>query len=221
MSAELDTSGHVQTAALLSAAECASIRDLYDDEARFRSTIDMARYRFGAGQYRYFTHPLPELVTQLREAFYAHLVPVARAWAGRLSQPTPWPDSLGEWLERCHEAGQTKPTPILLRYRAGDWNALHRDLYGDLVFPLQVVIGLDRPGTDHTGGEFVMTEQRARAQSRAYSTTLQQGQAIVFTTRERPVASAGGWSRAPMRHAVSPLRFGVRHTLGLVLHDAA
>jgi hypothetical protein len=217
---EIDAVGHAQTPPLLSPAECASLRDLYDRPELFRSTIDLARYRFGSGQYRYFDHPLPEPVSRLREAFYPRLLDLARAWADRLGRAAPWPDSLTEWLELCHRAGQTKPTPILLRYGARDWNALHRDLYGDLVFPLQVVIGLDEPGVDHTGGEFLMVEQRARAQSRAYSSTLQQGHAIVFTTRDRPVRTQRGWSVAPMRHGVSTVRSGVRHTLGLVLHDA-
>src|SRR4051795_10176760 len=160
LAAELDAHGHAQTPQLLTAQECASISALYEDVERFRSTIDMARYRFGSGQYRYFDHPLPDLVARLRQAFYPQLVPIAREWAARLGRPAPWPDTLAEWLDLCHRAGQTKPTPILLRYGPGDWNALHRDLYGDLVFPLQVVVGLDRPGVDHTGGEFLMVEQR-------------------------------------------------------------
>jgi hypothetical protein len=218
---EIDEYGSAQTPRLLTAAECRRISSLYDDVERFRSTIDMARHRFGSGQYRYFDHPLPDLVARLRAAFYPHLLPIARDWADRLGRPAPWPDTLAEWLDMCHAAGQTRPTPILLRYREGDWNALHRDLYGDLVFPLQVVIGLDEPGVDHTGGEFLMVEQRPRAQSRGYATTLGQGHGIVFTTRDRPVRSARGWSTAPMRHGVSTLRSGTRHTLGLVLHDAA
>jgi hypothetical protein len=221
IAAGLDDAGHALSGQLLTADECAAVRELYDDPGRFRATVDMARHRFGSGQYRYFDHPLPDLVAELRAAFYRHLLPVARVWADRLRWDATWPDTLPEWLAQCHAAGQTRPTPILLRYGAGDWNALHRDLYGDLVFPLQVVIGLDVPGVDHTGGEFVMVEQRPRAQSRAYSTTLGQGQALVFTTRDRPVASARGWSRAPVRHAVSTVRSGRRHTLGLVLHDAA
>ena len=218
---EIDEYGSVQTSRILTPAECRRIAALYDDVARFRSTVDMARHRFGSGQYRYFDYPVPGIVATLRAAFYPHLLPIARDWADKLGWPAPWPDTLDEWLDRCHAAGQTRPTPILLRYRAGDWNALHRDLYGDLVFPLQVVIGLDEPGVDHTGGEFLMVEQRPRAQSRGYATTLQQGHGIVFTTRDRPVRSARGWSAAPMRHGVSTLRSGVRHTLGLVLHDAA
>ena len=218
---EVDAAGSAQTGPVLTPDECREISALYDDVGRFRSTIDMARYRFGSGQYRYFDHPLPSVVAELRRAFYPHLLPIAREWADRLGREAPWPDTLDEWLAMCAAAGQPKPTPILLRYRTGDWNALHRDLYGDLVFPLQVVIGLDEPGVDHTGGEFLTVEQRPRAQSRGYAATLRQGCGIVFTTRERPVRSARGWSAAPMRHGVSTVRTGVRHTLGLVFHDAA
>jgi hypothetical protein len=221
LTAEVDAAGSAQTAPVLTVAECHDIAALYDDAGRFRSTVDMSRFRFGSGQYRYFAHPLPDVVTDLRAAFYPHLLPIARDWAARLGRPAPWPDTLDEWLAMCAAAGQGKPTPILLRYVAGDWNALHRDLYGDLVFPLQVVIGLDEPGVDHTGGEFLTVEQRPRAQSRGYAATLRQGCGIVFTTRDRPVRSARGWSAAPMRHGVSTLRSGVRHTLGLVFHDAA
>ena len=218
---ELDAVGCGLTDQLLTPGECAEIAALYDDQRRFRSTVDMARFRFGEGQYRYFARPYPDVVEKLRQQCYELLLPIARSWAARLGRPAPWPDTLDEWLAMCHDAGQAKPTPILLRYGAGDWNALHRDLYGDLVFPLQVVIGLDEPGVDHTGGEFLTVEQRPRAQSRGYAATLQQGCGIVFTTRERPVRSARGWSAAPMRHGVSTVRTGVRHTLGLVFHDAA
>ena len=221
LAAEVDTSGSAQTAPVLTPDECREIAALYDDVGRFRSTVDMARFRFGSGQYRYFDHPLPGVVVDLRAAFYPHLLPIAREWAARLDRPAWWPDTLEEWLDMCHAAGQEKPTPILLRYVADDWNALHRDLYGDLVFPLQVVIGLDEPGVDHTGGEFLTVEQRPRAQSRGYAATLQQGRGIVFTTRDRPVRSARGWSAAPVRHGVSAVRSGRRHTLGLVFHDAA
>lgn len=218
---ELNADGCADIGPLLTAAQCRGITALYDDADRFRSTIDMARYRFGSGQYRYFARPLPELVGQLRTALYPQLVPIARDWADKLRRPAPWPDTLDEWLAMCHDAGQTKPTPILLRYGSGDWNALHRDLYGDLVFPLQVVIGLDEPGVDHTGGEFLMVEQRPRAQSRGTARVLQQGEGLALTTRDRPVRSARGWSAAPMRHGVSTVRSGRRHTLGLVFHDAA
>lgn len=218
---ELDSSGCALTPQLLTPAECRRIAGWYDDEDRFRSTIDMARYRFGSGQYRYFNRPFPDPIGQLRTELYPRLLPVARGWAQRLGRPAPWPDTLEDWLRMCHAAGQTKPTPILLRYQAEDWNALHRDLYGELVFPLQVVIGLDEPGVDHTGGEFLMVEQRPRAQSRGTSLLLRQGHGLIFTTRDRPVRSARGWSAAPMRHGVSTVRSGLRRTLGLVFHDAA
>jgi hypothetical protein len=216
----LDDVGSSLTGPVLGPSECKGIAELYGEDRRFRATIDMARYRFGKGQYRYFDRPLPELVAELRAAFWPHLLPIARAWAGRLGRPAPWPDSLEDWLEQCHAAGQTRPTPLLLRYGSGDWNALHRDLYGELVFPLQVVIGLDRPGVDYTGGEFITLEQRPRAQSRGITSAIAQGQGLVFTTRDRPVPSRRGWSAAPMRHGVSMLRSGRRHALGLVFHDA-
>jgi hypothetical protein len=218
---EVNGYGCAQTPRLLSPGECAGLAEMYEREEKFRSTIDMARYRFGEGQYRYFRYPLPGLVAGLRAAFYPHLLPIARDWAGKLGWPAPWPDSLDEWLEMCHAAGQDKPTAILLRYRSGDWNALHRDLYGDLVFPLQVVVGLDEPGTDHTGGEFLLVEQRPRAQSRGTASLLRQGHGLIFTTRDRPVESRRGWSASPVRHGVSTIRSGVRRTLGLVFHDAA
>ncbi|MEV6423949.1 2OG-Fe(II) oxygenase [Streptomyces sp. NPDC051662] len=218
---EVNTYGSALTGRLLTSDECAAIVALYDETERFRTTVDMARHRFGSGQYRYFTHELPSMVGELREAFYPRLLPIARDWADRLGRPSPWPDTLEEWLGRCHAAGQTKSAQILLRYGAGDWNALHRDVFGEAVFPLQVVIGLDVPGVDYSGGEFIMTEQRPRAQSRGSSTTLPQGHGLIFTTRDRPVASKRGWSAGPMRHGVSTVRSGRRHTLGLVFHDAS
>ncbi|MFF9780028.1 2OG-Fe(II) oxygenase [Streptomyces sp. NPDC013978] len=218
---ELNEHGSALTDRLLTPEECRAVSALYDETERFRATVDMARFRFGSGQYRYFTHQLPDVVRELREALYPRLLPVARDWADKLGQPAPWPDSFGEWLEMCHLAGQSKSAQILLRYGAGDWNALHRDVFGEMVFPLQVVIGLDAPGTDFTGGEFLMVEQRPRAQSRGSSTTLPQGHGLVFTTRDRPIASKRGWSTGPMRHGVSTVRSGRRHTLGLVFHDAS
>ncbi|MFI6869106.1 2OG-Fe(II) oxygenase [Nocardia sp. NPDC050406] len=218
---ELDQYGHALTGPLLDADECRALAGLYGRDELFRSTVDMARHRFGSGQYRYFTHDLPTIVRGLREALYPRLLPIARDWAERLALPAPWPDSLDEWLERCHRAEQTRSAQILLRYGPGDWNALHRDVFGDMVFPLQVVIGLDVPGVDYTGGEFLMVEQRPRAQSRGSATTLPQGHGLVFTTRDRPVPSSRGWSVGPMRHGVSTVRSGRRHTLGLVFHDAA
>jgi uncharacterized protein len=221
VAAALDRDGCAPLPQLLTPAECKQLTSLYDDPGRFRATIDMARHSFGSGQYRYFAVPFPEPVEELRNALYPRLLPVARDWYARLGRDAEWPDTLGEWLEICHAAGQVRPTPILLRYRAGDWNALHRDLYGDKVFPLQVVINLNAPGADHTGGEFLLVEQRPRAQSRGTATLIPQGHGLVFTTRDRPVRSARGWSAAPVRHGVSVIRSGERYTLGLVFHDAA
>ena len=221
IAAEVNSLGGALLPALLTPGEAAEIRALYGRPGYFRATIDMARHRFGEGQYRYFKTPYPEPVERLKQALYPRLLPIARDWAAKLGRPAPWPDTLDEWLGMCHDAGQGKSTAILLRYRAGDWNALHRDLYGDLVFPLQVVINLNEPGTDHTGGEFLLVEQRPRAQSRGTATLLPHCHGYVFTTRDRPVRSARGWSASPVRHGVSVLRSGERHTLGLVFHDAA
>ena len=218
--ADLERYGCGLTGPLLTPGEAAGIAALYSDDARFRATINMARHRFGEGEYRYFKEPFPQAISELRDALYPRLLPIARDWWARLGREAPWPDSLREWLEMCHAAGQRRPTPILLRYTEGDWNALHRDLYGDLVFPLQVVINLNDPGTDHTGGEFLLYEQRPRAQSRATATLIPHGHGLVFTTRDRPVRSARGWSAAPVRHGVSVIRSGQRFTLGLVFHDA-
>ena len=219
--ADLDAYGCGLTGPLLTPDEAAQIAALYDDDSRFRSTINMGRHRFGEGEYRYFAEPFPEAVTGLKRALYPRLLPIARDWWNRLGRETPWPDILDEWLAMCHAAGQAKSTPILLKYQAGDWNALHRDLYGDLVFPLQAVINLNNPGVDHTGGEFLLYEQRPRAQSRATATLIPHGHGLVFTTRDRPVESRHGWSAAPVRHGVSVIRSGQRFTLALVFHDAA
>ncbi|GAA1115888.1 2OG-Fe(II) oxygenase [Kribbella jejuensis] len=219
VTAEVNDLGCALLPQLLTPGEAASIAGMYDDTRRFRATIDMARHRFGEGQYKYFAAPFPEPIDALRHALYPRLLPIARDWYAKLGREAEWPDTLDEWLEICHRAGQTRPTPILLRY-AGDWNALHRDLYGDKVFPLQVVINLNEPGIDHTGGEFLLVEQRPRAQSRGTSTLIPHGHGLVFTTRDRPVRSARGWSAAPVRHGVSAIRSGQRHTLGLVFHDA-
>jgi hypothetical protein len=221
VAAELDRRGAAVAGQVLNAASCRELAALHDDDERFRTTVDMARHRFGRGEYRYFRSPLPPLVAELRAAFWPHLLPVAREWSARRDAPAPWPDDLDEWLQRCHAAGQDRPTPLLLRYGPGDWNALHRDLYGELVFPLQVVIGLDRPGTDYTGGELVVVEQRPRAQSRADAVTIARGSAVVVATRDRPVRTSTRWSSAPIRHGVSEVRSGQRRTLGLIFHDAA
>ena len=221
IAAEVNSLGGALLPQLLTPGEAERIRGLYGQPRLFRSTVNMEQYRFGEGEYRYFRAPYPEPVEQLKQALYPRLLPIARDWWAKLGRPAPWPDTLDEWLRMCHEAGQVKSTAILLRYGAGDWNALHRDLYGDLVFPLQVVINLNEPGTDHSGGEFLLMEQRPRAQSRGTATLLPYCHGYVFTTRDRPVRSARGWSAAPVRHGVSVVRWGQRHTLGLVFHDAA
>jgi uncharacterized protein len=218
---ELDSYGCALTGPLLTPEEARRIAAMYSDESRFRSTVNMGRHAFGEGEYRYFAEPFPEAIAALKQALYPRLLPIAREWWRKLGRETPWPDGLDEWLDMCHAAGQTKPTPILLKYGAGGWNALHRDLYGELVFPLQVVINLSNPGVDHSGGEFLLYEQRPRAQSRATATVIPQGRGLVFTTRDRPVRSARGWSIGPVRHGVSVIRSGQRYTLGLVFHDAA
>jgi hypothetical protein len=221
ITAEVNALGGALLPELLTPAEAKQVRGLYEQAGTFRSTINMARHRFGEGEYRYFKTPYPEPVERLKQALYPRLLPIARDWWAKLGRSAPWPDTLNEWLRMCHAAGQGRSTAILLRYGKGDWNALHRDLYGDLVFPLQVVINLNEPGTDHTGGEFLLMEQRPRAQSRGTATLLPHCRGYVFTTRDRPVRSARGWSAAPVRHGVSVIRSGERHTLGLVFHDAS
>jgi hypothetical protein len=221
ITAELNDLGCAVTPELIAISDAADLVDLYQCDEAFRSTIDMGRHRFGSGEYRYFAYPLPEAVDRLRHALYPHLLPVARDWYGKLGRPTPWPDDLDEWLEQCHAVGQTRPTPLILRYEPDDWNALHRDLYGDLVFPLQVVINLTTPEVDYAGGELVLVEQRPRAQSRATVVALPHRHGLIMTTRDRPIRSARGWSAAPVRHGVSRVRCGRRLTLGLIFHDAA
>jgi uncharacterized protein len=221
VAAELDDLGGALLPPLLTPAEATRLIALYDKDEAFRSTVNMGQHRFGEGEYRYLSYPLPDAVDALRHALYPRLLPVARNWYTRLRRPLPWPDTLDEWLDTCHQAGQTKPTPLILRYGPGDWNALHRDLYGELVFPLQVVVNLTEPGRDHTGGDFLLVEQRPRAQSRGTSTTLPHLQGFVFTTRDRPFRTQRGWSAVPIRHGVSVLRSGERYTLGILFHDAA
>jgi uncharacterized protein len=221
VAAEINEVGGALLPELMTAAECAVVRDLYPDDSLFRRTIDMSRHRYGQGEYRYFKEPYPQPIEALKHALYPRLLPIARDWWTKLGREAPWPDGFDEWLEMCHRAGQTKPTALLLKYGPGDWNALHRDLYGDLIFPLQVVINLNEPGAAHTGGEFLLVEQRPRAQSRGTVTTLPRGQGYIFTTSDRPVRSTRGWSAAPVRHGVSTVRSGERCTLGLIFHDAA
>jgi uncharacterized protein len=221
VTADMNDVGGALLPQLLTPAECASVIDLYADDRLFRAVVDMGRHRYGQGEYRYFKEPYPPPIEDLKQALYPRLLPIARDWWAKLGRDAPWPDTLDEWLDMCHRADQTKPTALMLKYGPGDWNALHRDLYGDLIFPLQVVINLNEPGVAHTGGEFLLVEQRARAQSRGTATTLPQGHGYVFTTRERPIRSARGWSAAPVRHGVSAVCSGRRYTLGLIFHDAA
>jgi hypothetical protein len=220
IAAAVDDFGGALLPRLLSQTEARRLRNLFTDDHLFRSTIDMAPRRYGSGQYRYFHAPYPEPIEQLRQALYPRLLPIARDWWAKLGRDAPWPDTLQEWLDMCHAAGQTKSTALVLRYGAGDWNALHRDLYGDLVFPLQVVINLSA-ASEYTGGEFMLVEQRSRAQSRGTATQLPHGHGYLFTTRDRPVPSARGWSAAAVRHGLSVVRSGERYALGLIFHDAA
>jgi hypothetical protein len=222
LQAAIDEHGYARTPAgppLLSAGECRELSDLYE-RGRFRSTVTMARHRFGEGEYRYFDLPLPDAVAALREAFYRPLAEAANRWAERLGEPARYPGDLDRFLARCHDAGQTRPTPLLLRYGPGDWNALHQDIYGDVAFPFQVVTVLDRPGRDFEGGEVVLVEQRPRAQSRAHVVHLERGAFLIFATRHRPVPSQRGYSRTMMRHGVSTLTAGRRTALGVIFHDA-
>jgi uncharacterized protein len=214
--------GYAKTPAVLSPAECAELIGLYGDAGRFRSTVDMARYRFGIGEYRYFAAPLPPLVEALRRHAYPPLAAIANRWEAALSStPVVHPPTLDGLLALCRRRGQTKPTPLLLRYETGGYNCLHQDIYGDVVFPLQITCFLSRRGVDYTGGDFLLVEQRPRAQSRGTATALRQGHGLVFTTRDRPVRTKRGWSAGAMRHGVSTVRSGRRHTLGVVFHDAA
>ncbi len=216
----LDARGNAVLPGMLTPAQCRALAALYPDDARFRSRIVMARHGFGRGEYKYFAYPLPPLLDRLRHALYARLAPIANRWNQRLRMAAQYPAALDDYLQRCHQAGQTRPTPLLLQYGEGDYNCLHQDLYGEHVFPLQVAILLSEPGKDFTGGEFVMTELAARSQ-RAEVVPLGQGDALVFTVNQRPAAGARGPRKVAMRHGVSRVRSGRRHTVGLIFHDAA
>ena len=218
--AELDAHGCALVPGLLGEAEAAVLRAGWDARALYRSEVVMARHGYGSGAYRYFAHPLPEPVAALRAALYQPLAGIANRWAEALGLPVRYPDAHADFLARCHEAGQRRPTPLLLRYETGDWNALHQDVYGEHVFPLQVAILLSAPGRDFTGGELVLAEQRPRMQPRAEVVPLGQGDAAIFPVRERPVRGAKGWHRRSMRHGVSRVRSGLRFTLGIIFHDA-
>ena len=212
--------GYAKTPPVLTPAECDELIALYGDEGRFRSRVDMARYRFGLGDYKYFAHPLPPVVTELRASAYPHLATVANRWREAVGGPFTFPETLDVLLAHCAEHGQTKPTPLLLHYEAGGYNCLHQDLYGDVVFPLQITGFLSRRGVDYEGGDFLLVESRPRQQSRAESIATEQGELVIFTTRERPVRGTRGWFRAAMRHGVSRVRSGTRYTLGVIFHDA-
>jgi uncharacterized protein len=217
---ELNDRGAAVLERLLTAKECREIATLYSDDRRFRSRIVMTRHGFGRGEYKCFSYPLPPLVEGLRTALYPHLAPIANAWNERMAAEMRYPKTHREFLALCHSQGQSRPTPLLLQYEAGDYNCLHQDLYGALAFPLQTAILLSRPGEDFSGGEFVMTEQRPRMQSRAEVILLSQGDAVVFAVHQRPVKGTRGTYRVNMRHGMSRLRSGRRHVLGVIFHDA-
>jgi hypothetical protein len=217
----IDAEGWAVLPALLAPDDARDTAALFDDDALFRSRIVMARHGFGRGHYGYFARPLPPLVERLRRHLYPPLAVIANRWHDRMGNHTRFPDAHADFLARCHAAGQTRPTPLLLRYRAGDYNCLHQDLYGAHVFPLQVAILLSRPGDDFTGGDFVLTEQRPRMQSRVDVVPLAQGDAVVFAVNQRPVRGTRGDYRVTMRHGVATVRRGQRHTLGIIFHDAA
>jgi uncharacterized protein len=218
--ADLDAQGCAVLKQLLKAEECGALAALYPDDAHFRSRIVMGRHGFGRGEYKYFSYPLPDLIAQLRPALYRRLQGIANRWNGAMGIDIRYPEEHAAFLQRCHDAGQTRPTPLLLQYETGDYNCLHQDLYGEHVFPLQVAILLSAPGNDFEGGEFVLTEQRPRMQSRAEVVALAQGDAVAFAVHHRPVQGTRGSYRVNLRHGVSRLRNGRRHTVGIIFHDA-
>lgn len=220
LTGELDSYGCAVLPKLLSPEECRAIAGLYSTERHFRSHVVMARHGFGKGEYRYFKYPLPDVIGGLRTALYPRLADVANAWNGRMGIAERYPEVHALFLKQCHDAGQTRPTPLLLQYVPGDFNCLHQDLYGDIAFPIQVAILLSQPGEDFTGGEFVLTEQRPRMQSRAEVVPLRQGDAVAFAVHNRPVQGAKGNYRVNLRHGVSRVRSGMRHTVGIIFHDA-
>ena len=218
----LDADGFARLPALLTSGDCAALAASYANDALFRSRIDMTRFRFGVGEYKYFAAPLPAVVLTLREQLYARLAPIANRWSAELTKRDrpAFPPTLAQFLERCRAAGQTRATPLLLSYTAGGYNCLHQDIYGDVAFPLQVVFVLNRAGVDYTGGEFLLVEQRPRAQSRGHAIAIDQGAGVIFATRERPVTGSRGPYRVTMRHGVSTITSGARMSLGIIFHDA-
>lgn len=221
MAGALDAQGYALTGPFLSPEECAALIQAYDDDARFRRRVVMAQHGYGKGEYQYFAYPLPPLVAALRTALYPPLAAIANRWQEAMDLEARFPEDHAAYCARCHAAGQTRPTPLLLRYRAGDYNCLHQDLYGEQVFPLQAVFLLSRPSRDFTGGELVLTEQRPRMQSRAEVISPRRGEGVLFPVRQRPVHGTRGVYRVNMRHGVSRLRRGARTTLGIIFHDAA
>ncbi len=219
--AELDARGCSRAGAVLGAEDCASLIAGYRDDARFRKRVEMERHRFGRGDYAYFANPLPDVVAGLRRALSPRLAPLANRWLERLRRPERHPAELDAYLERCHAAGQTKPTPLVLHYEKGGFNCLHRDLYGPLAFPLQAMVMLCTPGRDFTGGEFLVVENRARQQSIGHALSPARGELVVFAVNERPVEGKRGFMRASLRHGVSAIENGERYTLGIIFHDAA
>jgi hypothetical protein len=217
---EVEHQGWAVIQGLLDPEECRTFNDLYDQEAPFRTRIIMARHGFGQGEYRYFAYPLPPRLAQLRRELYSALVSLANGMNERMQLDVRYPDEYEDFLKRCHAAGQSRPTPLLLKYGAGDYNCLHQDIYGEHVFPMQVAVLLSRPGDDFAGGEFILTEQRPRRQSRASVVPLAQGDAVLFTVRDRPVRGARGFYRVNHRHGVSTVLSGSRYTLGIIFHDA-
>ena len=220
VSQHLDARGNAMIERVITPAECGALAALYPIDALFRSRVVMARHGFGRGEYKYFCYPLPDIVADLRTAFYPRLAPIAKRWNNAMGINVPYPDKHVDYLVRCHAAGQVKPTPLLLRYAPDDYNCLHQDLYGEHVFPLQVTVLLSQPERDFRGGEFVLTEQRPRMQSRAEVVPLRQGDAVIFAVKQRPVQGARGMYRVNLRHGVSRIRTGQRHTLGVIFHDA-
>lgn len=221
VTADLDETGHARLAGLLDPGICERLAALYERPELFRSRVIMRRHGFGSGEYQYFAYPLPDIVARLRLLLYSRLATIANEWSARLGDTARYPARLDDFLARCHESGQDRPTPLMLRYRTGDFNRLHQDLYGPLNFPMQVVILLNRPGIDFTGGELVLTEQKPRMQTRAQVVPLSQGDAAIFAVNARPAPGPRGYHRLTMRHGVSQVESGIRHTLGVIFHDAA
>jgi len=211
--------GFAKLGSVLSASECERLRTMYEQDGAFRSRIDMSRYRFGKGEYKYFSYPLPDLVQELRETFYAGLAPIATEWMAALSMPVDYPAKLDGFLATCHDAGQLRPTPLLLRYRAGDYNRLHQDIYGAVVFPFQVITCLSKPDVEFSGGELLLVEQQPRAQSIGSAIRMEQGESVVITTRYRPTKGSKGFYRSTVKHGVSRVVTGERYTLGIIFHD--